>query len=559
MRKADRSEDHLIEQSVIDYFKNVQATLEEFESLEPEEKDSLLLNVYREIDGKEMRLACHNYCSQILEKIVDCSNGSQIRVFLNRMQDHFWHMSRNRFASHVLQRLLNASFEVIREESAQKSEPQKLLSCTQLIVAVYEELEPELVNAFTDPFASHVLRTLFIILSGGKSEVECLLRSEGSKSFQKQNKISTSVPLEHLSAIPQPFSDAMNRCTGVLLEQFGSFHELVFDKVASPTLQLLLSVCPSQVCDKILAQILAESSADRVKFVEKLSFDKIGSHFLQAVIRKISKESLLACFASCFRGRVVEFLTDPIANYVLQEVISATKSEEIFLDILRELSAPSTCSTLPVRKKIPIFVKAAETARRFGKGFSALFRLIRKSFKLKKSSTSRLVHLLLAADSDNRVDLPSSLLLQRLFFFPPKYLTRIEQGMFELSSKELEAIACNRVTSHVLEAFFQGNFLPAAKGKVLDTLSDSLVKLCCDKYASHVVEKIWDCFSVAKKAEILSRVAPHKKLLLDSAWGTVLLHKFHMEEFVYSRERWQSRFSQLQKKKRLLDDIFGGK
>ena len=61
------------------YFKNADALLEANQFETAEDKELFLASVYREADGKELKIANSQSCSRLLERLILISNVSQLK------------------------------------------------------------------------------------------------------------------------------------------------------------------------------------------------------------------------------------------------------------------------------------------------------------------------------------------------------------------------------------------------------------------------------------------------------------------------------------------------
>lgn len=74
----------LLDEQEQDYFKMVDGILEADNFADQEERNIFLQNVYKEAEGKELKLACSQSCSRFLERLIILSTPAQLKHLLRR-------------------------------------------------------------------------------------------------------------------------------------------------------------------------------------------------------------------------------------------------------------------------------------------------------------------------------------------------------------------------------------------------------------------------------------------------------------------------------------------
>ena len=260
-----------VDAATLNYFKHVEQLVDE-EKLtfapETEEvdgnslKDLFIGNVYKEIEGKELLLVCDHETSRVLEKILAKSDDFQLRVFLDRLSGRYVTLSRDRFASHVIQTLLSHATDVIDRELSSGTDlnPSEfrndvaergiLLSMQQLVLifaeqfmlCTEEEGSSSLIDLIFDPYASHVIRALIATLSGIKDS--SLSRSKSSIEFDREHFMTTRED-SHLDSvltkrIPLLFSQTKLKLLHLLFDGLETtvFRRMMYHSSANPILQV---------------------------------------------------------------------------------------------------------------------------------------------------------------------------------------------------------------------------------------------------------------------------------------------------------------------------------
>lgn len=67
-----------------EYFRRADDMLEANAFGDQEERDLFLMNVFREADGKEIKLAQSQSCSRLMERLIQLSTPAQLKVLFNK-------------------------------------------------------------------------------------------------------------------------------------------------------------------------------------------------------------------------------------------------------------------------------------------------------------------------------------------------------------------------------------------------------------------------------------------------------------------------------------------
>ena len=73
-----------LDESEQEYFKHADDMLELNQFANTEERDVFLNSVYREADGKELKIANSQSCSRLLERLILVSNSNQLKVLFQK-------------------------------------------------------------------------------------------------------------------------------------------------------------------------------------------------------------------------------------------------------------------------------------------------------------------------------------------------------------------------------------------------------------------------------------------------------------------------------------------
>ena len=550
---GDKESRYVIETETIEYLRNVEKFLDENNFQDPKEKEILITNAFNEIDGTEIRLMSHNTCSEILEKMIQQSSLLHVASFPSKFQGQYWHLAKKRFASHVIQTALLVSSRYIHQEQLELKnssfvEDKSRHPIVSVVLSFASELEANIADGIRDTYASHVFRSLFILLSGKASLDEQYVRSDSSKHFKSHHNLNQKHDAENL-IVPSELSESFHSLLQAVLMDSQQLEDFAFDPIASPTLQVLLLCCNGREKELFMENLLGNrNEQERKSFILHLSQDKIGSHFLQAIIKVISPSTLKKCYESCFKNNINQLLGCPSSLNVLQDLVSFINEKGMLEKVIEELI--SNVDTLRNRNCILIVVKVVAKCAELQKCFKKIMKLIQCFFGFNDSSA--------VSDIQNLVqkpDLNISLIIQSIFTFPSKYSQPYLDAFLQLSSQVLVILATNCVCSHMIEAFFKGTSSKEQKQMLVDKFNGTFHKLASDKYASHLVQTVWALLPIDYKISIAKELLLHKKYVEDSKYGNIIMHEFRIEKYSRKPEEWEKELKTVDKKQKMLQEF----
>ena len=82
--RTDRPFFGVLDDEEQEYFKRADDLLETNAFSEPEERDLFLANVYREADGKELKIAQSQSCSRLMERMIQMSTPAQLKTLFQK-------------------------------------------------------------------------------------------------------------------------------------------------------------------------------------------------------------------------------------------------------------------------------------------------------------------------------------------------------------------------------------------------------------------------------------------------------------------------------------------
>jgi nucleolar protein 9 len=339
-----------------EYFRHLDNLLEQNDFHTPEQieqRELLLANAYREADGKELKIACSQSCSRLMERLILLGDIEQKKKIFGKFSGNFAHLVQHRFASHCCETLFLQSAPLVTEEltggtkngdamDVDGAEP--FISMENLFLFTLNELEGDMVSLLTNRFASHTLRVLLIILSGmplDKASTKILLQSKKKENVGIAGSDTSPTELTlNKRAVPESFSFAVSKIisdTAATMDQ-SFIRVLATHPTGNPTLQVLLELELTSKSSKddsrtILSTLLPDDisaeGSESAAFINGLIYDAIGSRLLETICSAAPGKLFKQIYKTIFKGRIAALARNEIASYVVIRVLNRLSKEEL--------------------------------------------------------------------------------------------------------------------------------------------------------------------------------------------------------------------------------------
>ncbi|KZV71404.1 ARM repeat-containing protein [Peniophora sp. CONT] len=360
------------------YFRTVDNQLREWqenqheaeveEDVDPNENRRMfLLAALQEMGGKERELATDPDCSTVLERMAHSMDDFVRRVFMDSLSGSYEQLSKHRFASHVIQTLLEVLTDTISRESRAifpKVESQddkgELRTATQLVLDIAEELLPSLTALVLDPFGSHVLRALFMALCPTLFASEhSALRSKKSAAWKAKQGQFKSVFVSEVDKVdkgkarqatePAGFSGMAHRVIERMREDMDAneVRSLAANKSSSPVLQMAIRVEadlgmadePESLMDRVMVGLITQQHNDPSATPEASDYlgtllrDATASHLLECLIACAPPHTFPLLWRTYFVGSLARLAVHPVANFVVAKALERVDTTQLLAAI----------------------------------------------------------------------------------------------------------------------------------------------------------------------------------------------------------------------------------
>lgn len=346
-----------------EYFRRADEMLELNQFPTSEDRDLFLESVFREAQGKELKLASSQSCSRLMERLIQLSTTKQKKHLFQAFAEHFLSLVQHRFASHCCEALFLRSAGIVTQElasggfvidtqgaGAEGENEGPEASMEQLFLATLDELEGNLSYLITDRFASHTLRVLLLVLSGrplDDAASKTLLKSKkkekisvaGSAAADEQNHGIRAVPGTFISAVQKIIQDSTTGLDATSL--------LVLSKhpIGNPTLQLLLeldlTLSKSSNKDEgaqptLLYQLLpgapqtlGDETSQASSFINAMIYEQIGSRLVETLITHAPGKIFKALKEHVFLPRIHGYVRNDVSSYAAIRVLNRLGKDDL--------------------------------------------------------------------------------------------------------------------------------------------------------------------------------------------------------------------------------------
>lgn len=532
-----------------EYFRHADQLLELNDFPSDEDRSLFLANVYREAEGKELKIACSQSCSRLMERLIILSTADQKKKLFEKFNGNFAHLIQHRFASHCCEMLFIQSATVVTEELTADSkdmvvpEGEVYVSMENLFLYTLNELEGKMTFLLTDRFASHALRVLLVILSGRPLEVTATKTMLQSK---KKEKITitghSTAPTEFTlskRAVPSSFDYAIDKIvTDTIATMETSFiHILATHPTGNPTLQLLLELELSNPNTKkganseqktILATMLPDDitveGSQSAIFINGILYDAIGSRLLETIMTHAPGKLFKQFYRTIFKDRIAGLARNEISSYVVIRVLNRLSKED--LEHAVEQIHPQILGLVERRRTVVIktllercYARGADSTK-IVDAIESSYGSDPKTLVQKMAAIDDIDHLVStmlisseteAAEQSEEIkaapanlppkasasQLHGSLLAQAMLTIPGASSALIQSSLLALPQSQLLTLSLWTTTSHIIQTALSSTLDIAFRRKLINSFlftsdpnTQPLLQLALSSTGSHVLDSL---------------------------------------------------------------------
>ncbi|KAI8138254.1 armadillo-type protein [Fennellomyces sp. T-0311] len=591
-----------IDAEVLGYFKNVEETLDNPPFENAEELRGFVSAVYEEVEGNELVLLTDPSCSVIVEKLLRISDGFQLRVFGDRIGGRSVELFTHQWGSHVCQTLLTLGASVVDQEVKENGSDTKmnesseeLRSMQQLVLDMCEDIKPELGALISQQYASHVIRVLLCVLAGKTIDEEGgdkgNFRSKKSAKFRQQHNNSSLGKRSNKSSEPRHVPESFTTMLRSLISELAKSSDtemrvFAVSKVANPVLQLLLEMEQSfndeegeriiaALLDRILWDVATGKDTDalvasRTAWFETMVRDSSGSRLMQVILKVAPRSVYDKLYEKNLKGKIAKYSQHPLANYVVQTLISTARTEEQFIDMCQQLGG---FKSLLKSNKHGVIRSVVEASVKLNTQQTQVIKWLREAFEIDNDEDQKLFVICLMRmtpvgnvkgltdreKSDTfAFHLQGSLILQDIMKMTEGHNKYVVMSFLSQKPDITLSWCFSPQASRAFESILSSEHVGGkVKKKIMKNLQGHYVSIAKDKFGSHIIDQCWAVADINVKEQIAAELLKRERDLAEHPLGKCVLWTCRIDLYKRRHDDWVERENGLEKKKQLFKDILG--
>ncbi len=439
-----------------------------------------------------------------------------------------------------------------------------------LFLYTLNELEGNLGYLMTDPFASHTLRILLVVLSGkplANANTTSLLQSKKKENISKIVRNSNPAEIRESSrTVPESFHQALDKMISSTVTQLDTTYlrALACHPVGNPVIQLLLELEflrsgkqkakeESSLFRKLVPDNPSEEGTDTASFVNHLLYDPVGSRLLEVIVRLAPGKTFKALYRGLFQDKLGTIAKNETAGFVVIKILERLNKEDLQqameqlcpqIKLLVERQRTSVIKTLIERCRVrqvettPISLALVEAY-----GAEPAERLSRM-LRLNTANTDGMAE-------DRKKELENqdsgkahgSFLAQSMLETPDSLRELITEGLLAMDISALISLSKDRTGSRVLQcALTSADHDMKFRRVLIQRFFGHMAELASDTIASHVIDSFW--LNTSGLTFIRERVAGellmNESLLRESIPGRAVWRNWKMDIYKTKKHQWIS-------------------
>ncbi|GFR87396.1 nucleolar protein 9-like [Elysia marginata] len=583
----------ILSEDVMSYYRNVSSSLENGFDEDHDLKEEFLSNVYNTLRDEGIQVSQNQTVSRILEVLFSHSKPSHMQDLFCLFCGELTIVVFDRFASHVFQALIQY-LPAMYDDRNDEDEAVWRKSFYENVQTLCNFMESHLRDVMTHTYGSHVLRS-FMEALGGVHVKEEVVRSRVSRGQRKDNESSHQTLKTMSKTFSTTFLSSFNTLSEKII-RLCNFEDHLADQNFCPVLQTLMLILHKTSPDKY--QDLVNTIIDKAKLfhhnedagaddvanrLPDIVQNEVGSYLVELLLSLATETQLQELYSNLFKRRIIYFAVHPIANYVLQKMLSCVKQSQMMGELLTDIK-PYLEDILAVNH-IGIVTKLALACRSTQTGQEEFLQALMGAFHcVEPEDRQRKVVPLLASlqtyevfydTSEKRsektdeektasstpllknVNIHGSLILQELLQFQRTQV--VASSLVNLTAPEIAGLCCDRCGSHVIDVFFTSRtVLEKNKVAMLKKLQGSFINIACNKNGSRCLENVWKTCALKQKIHIAEDLSKNQERIEGDQWGKFLYRNFALFKFSQRRKEWLDIQAVTTKKRQLIKDILEG-
>ena len=444
------------------------------------------------------------------------------------------------------------------------------VSMENLFLYTLNELESNLGYLMTDPFASHTLRVLLVVLSGkslADASTTSIIQSKKKENIFNTVRNSNSAEARESSRIvPDSFHIALDKMISGTITQLDTTYlrALACHPVGNPVLQLLLELELSRtgkqkakeegsLFRKLLPDDPSKEGTDTASFINHLLYDSVGSRLLEVIVRFAPGKTFKALYRGLFQDKLGIIAKNETAGFVVIKILERLNKEDLQQGM--ELLCPQM-KLLVGRQRTSVIKVLIERCRvRQVDTVPISLALVEAYGEEPAERLSKMLRMTtgntdgMAEDRKKQLEVQDSgkahgsLLAQSMLEAPDTLHELITEGLLAMDVPGLLSLSKDRTGSRVLQNALTCSDPDLKFRRVLiQRFFGHMAELASDTIASHVIDTFWAATSglTFVRERIAGELLPNEPLLRESIPGRAVWRNWKMDIYKTKKHQWIS-------------------
>uniref|UniRef100_A0A182J894 PUM-HD domain-containing protein n=1 Tax=Anopheles atroparvus TaxID=41427 RepID=A0A182J894_ANOAO len=608
-----------MDQEQYNYLVNILASMSKQE--DTEERQLMANNVLGQLEGKEIRSASNQLGSRVLENLLPFTDEETFAKLMETLADNFRVVCCDKFASHVLQRMLYVALlravaplqseeDEAEQATAPKSKKPKQSTesdevkqngpsmwpfeeytikepysdehrrqCRKFVKRVAKFLLNNLEEFVWDVTANYIVRQCILNLSGIG---EMKMVDSGSRGNQPASVEPTRL------IVPEKWQKLLIEFN-LRLMAWPQFADLPFNELTSVVLQTLLKAL-STIGDQFQLEQLSsklhnegffagnncikEEEANGAENEEEPEYGtranlpkafkqpasiRLLESFITVVSSSFLKERI---FEGLFRGHIKELSLSRVHNFAVQKFIDHINDKDVMESVFGELE--DSMENILRFGHTGIVLALAKTCARLACQQGKFVKLLLDALHCAEVAPDKMLNAvlyLLPADvtleTAPRISLHGSLILQAILEFNKPI--KFVSALLEMPNVRLADILSDPRGSYIANAFVGSRFVgEKSREKMVRHLEGQYSQLVLTPHGSRVVDIMYNAGNPAQRENIVRELADRCAQLNSKPWGIAINKRLLVDTYRRNPARWKVAINSDAKVAKMFDKLVGG-
>ncbi|EDW74609.1 uncharacterized protein Dwil_GK21319 [Drosophila willistoni] len=576
---------------------------------EVEERVNMANNVFDQTKDQEIHLASNQIVSKALESLIGFVDDVHLELYFQKFGDNLRPMCSDRFASHVLQKMVEIAFlrgvgknKLSEQEppNSKRSKPdaaqveeaynletefsnEHVENCRQFVLRIAKFMLNNLEDFVWDACASHIMRTAILCLVG--IHVPKIAFEKGGTEISKHRR---------LYQVPEDWSEVMKEFPQ-RLELWPHFEEFPYQEHSSALIGVIclaLSVVDKSMLKhfgkKILMQSMLKPETDEDKKKnaegeeeeEKIeikdeddeekkkeedtnatppppTLPKVFNYassvvLLESLINVAGAKLLTQIYAMLFHSRIAYLAKQQQTNFSVQRMLQHVKEtpdfESIFTELQPEIEALLKMGYTGVVSSL------SAACLRLGTKQAQMIASLQSALHVQgdKEKSKMFFQCLIKLKPLEIASKDESAFVHLHGSLITQHILQFNKPIFlvncilDLPAAQLTQLVNTPNGSHIVDAFMQSKFIgEKSRERLIRQLEGFYVDLAITRHGSRVLEECFKASQEAQKVRLAKELVAKANMLQGSPFGRLIYTKYRLETFKLSPSQWQASLEQL--------------